>query len=291
MSLMIKILLITLTNWICFILVDCNSVSKNDVGFRACFPHEADDGPSIFDGYCKENLLCYSYDECQGNLVCKNTIPVGDEDFCKYRICGEDEGDCDSKNECQSGLGCASCPASLGFNSNINCCTQRGVDNGGLNFCTSSNPCSIDEGNCNFDSECKYGLICSNHCSSSFGFGPSVNCCSQPILGDEYFCGTAQPCGKNEGDCDSDNECQSNLFCGSNNCPASLDFNSGIDCCSSTQIMSPNYPNSYPKNAEETWLLTAPTGSKITLQFHSFQVRLILEFENWTKYEFRFLFC
>ena len=70
------------------------------------------------------------------------------------------------------------------------------------------------------------------------------------------------------------------IECGSNNCPASLGFNSEIDCCSSTQIMSPNYPNSYPNNAEETWLIAAPNGSIITLQFHSFHVRLILKFEN-----------
>ena len=41
--------------------------------------------------------------------------------------------------------------------------------------------------------------------------------------------------------------------------------------------MSPNYPNSYPKHAKETWLITAPLGSFITLQFHSFHVRLIVE--------------
>ena len=52
-----------------------------------------------------------------------------------------------------------------------------------------------------------------------------------------------------------------------------------------TQIMSPNYPNSYPTDAEESWLLTAPTGSIIILQFHSFHVRLIVESKNRTKFE------
>ena len=44
--------------------------------------------------------------------------------------------------------------------------------------------------------------------------------------------------------------------------------------------MSPNYPNSYPNNAYETWLITDPTASFIILQFHYFDVRLIVEFEN-----------
>ena len=47
-------------------------------------------------------------------------------------------------------------------------------------------------------------------------------------------------------------------------------------------------PMPYPNNAEETWLLTALTGSIIILQFHSFHVRLIVESKNRTKWEFTF---
>ena len=103
--------------------------------------------------------------------------------------------------------------------------------------------------------------------------------CATASNGDDEFC-YCNTCSENEGDCDSHDECQDGLFCGSNNCPASLGFDSEIDCCSSTQIMSPNYPNPYPNYAEETWLITAPTGSIINLQFHSFDVRHIAVFEN-----------
>ena len=101
---------------------------------------------------------------------------------------------------------------------------------------------------------------------------PPLVSCATTNNGEIGFC-YCNTCFENEGDCDSNIECQNNHFCGSNNCPASLDFNSEIDCCSSTQIMSPNYPNSYPENTEETWLITAPTGSFLTLQFNSFHVR------------------
>ena len=100
--------------------------------------------------------------------------------------------------------------------------------------------------------------------------------CATASHGDDEFC-YCNTCSENEGDCDSHNECQSNHFCGSNNCPASLDFNFEIDCCSSTQIMSPNYPNSYPFNAKETWLIIAPNGFIINLQFQSFHVRIIIQ--------------
>ena len=114
--------------------------------------------------------------------------------------------------------------------------------------------------------------------------------CAAVSNGDDKFC-NCNTCSENEGDCDYNYHCQSNHFCGSNNCQTSLGFDSEIDCCSSTQIMSPNYPNFYPKYAEETWLLTAPTGSIIILQFHFFDVRHIyLSTRYRTKYESRFSF-
>ena len=49
---------------------------------------------------------------------------------------------------------------------------------------------------------------------------------------DRECCSAAAPCAINEGDCDSDSECQGDLTCGSNNCPAP--FPSDADCCSSS---------------------------------------------------------
>ena len=100
------------------------------------------------------------------------------------------------------------------------------------------NLCAVDEGDCDFNDECKIGLFCgSNNCPVSLGFDSEVDCCYQPTLGDEHFCASGIPCGEDEGDCDSNDECQNGLVCGSNNCPASLGFDSEVDCC---------YPNSCP---------------------------------------------
>ena len=151
-----------------------------------------------------------------------------------------------------------------------NCAT---ASNGNHEFCY-CNACSENEGDCNSHDECQDGLVCgSDNCPDSLKFDNGVDCCYEGV-GSENFCTIANPCREDEGDCDSNYECQNNLFCVENYCPASLGFDSEVDCCSSTEIMSPNYPNSYPNNAKETWLLTAPTGSIITLQFHSFQVRI-----------------
>ena len=154
----------------------------------------------------------------------------------------------------------------------VNCVTTSDGDD---EFCY-CNTCLENEGDCDYHDECKDDLVCGiNNCPASLGFDSEVDCCYQLPVGDFWnFCASGMPCGENEGDCDSQDECQDGLFCGYNNCPAYLKFHPDVDCCSNTQIVSPNYPN-YPKqNTEETWLLTAPEGSIITLQFHEFHVSL-----------------
>ena len=79
-------------------------------------------------------------------------------------------------------------------------------------------------------------------------------------------------CSKDEGDCDSHDECQDGNVCGANNCPASLGFDFEVDCCT-IGLVSPNYPNTYPSNTYKTWLITAPVGFNVNLRFLSFDVR------------------
>ena len=95
------------------------------------------------------------------------------------------------------------------------------------------------------------------------------------------FC-SCYPCGVDEGPCFSDDQCMDNFFCGYKNCLA-LFSNDDANCCGRNQFKSPNYPNSYFPNDKKTWLITAPIGSIINLQFNSFHVRLFVEFENITK--------
>ena len=52
----------------------------------------------------------------------------------------------------------------------------------------------------------------------------SIKCANE-----DDFCTSENPCGPDEGDCDSHDECQFGLTCGSNNCPESL--NTDMDCC------------------------------------------------------------
>ena len=64
-----------------------------------------------------------------------NTLPLvncatasnGYDEFCYCNACSENEGDCDFHDECEDGFACGSnnCPASLGFGSEVDCCTMN----------------------------------------------------------------------------------------------------------------------------------------------------------------------
>ena len=170
---------------------------------------------------------------------------ANENDFCTSEsLCATDQGDCDTHDECQDELFCGSnnCPDFLGFHYEFDCCYAATV--GDENFCASGIPCGEDEGDCDSHEECQGNLICGSlNCPTSLGFDPDIDCCydnSQSVVGDENFCTTANPCGKDEGDCDIHDECQDILKCVSNNCPQSLGFNSEIDCC--FQISGCGYP-------------------------------------------------
>ena len=89
------------------------------------------------------------------------------------------------------------------------------------------------------------------------------------------------PYGINDGPCVFDDQCKDDIFCGYKNCPISFG-NDDANCCGANQLKSPNYPNNYFTYDKKTWLITAPFGSIINLQFHSFHVWITVEFENIT---------
>ena len=94
--------------------------------------------------------------------------------------------------------------------------------------------------------------------------------------------------GVDEGPCTFDAQCKDSLFCGYKNCQAS-DGNNDVNCCGKNEFKSPNYPNRYFPLDEKTWLITAPVGSIIILQFHSFSVRLITDSKTYSNKIFRHL--
>ena len=119
---------------------------------------------------CFKNIDLFS-------VNCANVIN-GQIGYCACHSCSELEGDCDFDDQCQEGLRCGSnkCPASFGFDAHTDCCYDATV--GDEDFCTTDEPCKVDEGDCDSNEECKNHLFCgSNNCPDSLGFSSSVDCC------------------------------------------------------------------------------------------------------------------
>ena len=152
-------------------------------------------------------------------------------DCTKNNLCEEDEGDCDNDDQCKENHKCGTdnCRRSMpGLHSQFDCCYNEDED-----FCTIHNLCGDKEGDCDSDDMCQEGLLCGlNNCPASLGFDSDVDCCYLSIVGMDDFCTADNPCGVDEGDCDSNNECQTSLICDTaNSCPANLGFTSDVNCC------------------------------------------------------------
>ena len=169
--------------------------------------------------------------------------------------CGINEGDCDNNFECQGELmcgidNCINLLPSDNFPSTHDCCFAAASKCGGsqtdtASCCTSVSPCGINEGDCDDNFECQGVLMCGiDNCINilpSDDIPSTHDCCYSPFLCDgnssndiDSCCRTWNPCGENEGDCDSNAECHEGLVCGTNNCMnilAHQKYEPTHDCC------------------------------------------------------------
>jgi len=166
-----------------------------------------------------------------------NGFPPGNFDFCTdAQPCAQGEGDCDSDQQCQSGLTCRNdVGANYGFDPIVDVCevSNGGAGVGGFDFCTAGKPCAQGEGDCDNNSECQDGLICLSDVGARYGFDPIADVCevSGLPLGSFDFCSDTTPCGQGEGDCDSTSECQDGLTCLNRDFGVLYGFDPLVDVC------------------------------------------------------------
>ena len=119
---------------------------------------------------------------------------------------------------------------------------------GTWSFCSTSNLCQIDEGNCGHalsfdddhvlsaDYECSAGLKCGHdNCPPQLELSPWVDCCYQPKW---------------------------------RRCQDSLDLEEGV-------LSSPYYPNYYEPYQECSWLISVLENHTVTLEFKALSVSII----------------
>ncbi|MFH1786960.1 MAG: hypothetical protein ABH829_04910 [archaeon] len=96
---------------------------------------------------------------------------------------------------------------------------------GDKDYCSTA-VCSAGEGDCDSDSQCASGLVCAINSGSNYGMPQNYDVCINPAVfdavggaynGNEAYCSlkalVGQKCAEGQGDCDSDDECQSGLIC------------------------------------------------------------------------------
>lgn len=124
-----------------------------------------------------------------------------------------------------------------------------------FNKCSDTQCTAAGEGDCDKDDECQGDLKCGvNNCGGDMD--PLADCCYDPkdttaaacdgqgtnmwtCCGEGTTASPAKKCKANEGDCDSDDECESPLVCGRNSCSFTIPsankdrfFPAGqADCC------------------------------------------------------------
>ena len=172
--------------------------------------------------------------------ACEHVGSAGDWLYCTPECpCGEGLGDCNDDSDCLPGLSCAEqVGASYGYASEVDVCRSDCHDGypGDWGHCTVACPCDDGLGDCNDDSECAPGLSCAENTGALYGWSSEVDVCSSDchsgLPGDWGYCSAACPCPEGLGDCNSDAECQTGLFC-VDNAGLNLDLPSNIDVCSS----------------------------------------------------------
>ena len=105
-------------------------------------------------------------------------MTIGDIAYCQCHNCKENDGDCDSDDDCMNNLVCGTnnCPEDLGFESNIDCCYTPLL--GDEKFCSVEFPCKKDEGGCTDDTGCLGGLKCGiDNCPHALGLIGISRCC------------------------------------------------------------------------------------------------------------------
>ncbi len=108
---------------------------------------------------------------------------------------------------------------------------------GDWHYCLDCGPCAEGEGDCDSDSECMSGLYCISNVGGDYGWTWNVDVCQSSSCpwspGDYAYCRDCGPCAEGEGDCDSDSECMSGLYC-VNNVGATYGWAWGVDVCQSS---------------------------------------------------------
>jgi len=193
--------------------------------------------------------------ECETGLICgtdngRNYGLSRAVDVCVAAHCVNGIRDADEAGQDCGGADCPACDCS-----GLPAQNQAG-------HCTAECPCTAGEGDCDVDDQCDTGLICLEGNGRQFGLTNGADlcvdptcdngvldlgevtvdcgggcgtvcpnsCANQPVNGNINRCDPTCTCAVQEGDCDSDADCDGTAICVSN-VGGAFGFSSSIDMC------------------------------------------------------------
>ena len=154
----------------------------------------------------------------------------GQAGYCTSKcLCIADEGHCESNDQCISGHNCGfdNCKPELGYPNGTNCCYNI------ADYC--SDFLSTENGTWMLQSPINNSNEYVSEVSCSWYIGGSGSATCGATVADWSCCSSANPCIVEDGDCDSDSECESGLTCGTNNCGPLFPYS--FDCCESPNLV------------------------------------------------------
>lgn len=165
----------------------CSALCQCSEGQGDC---DSNTDPNITD--CAPGLRCYT--DAGGSFpgtgldaeddVCATCLPDGANgniDFCNAGCpCDQGQGDCDADSDCVAGAFCfLNVGADYGLPADTDVCDdcRPPSQNGHVNFCSESCPCSHGEGDCDTNADCDAGLTCVNNVGAQFGLSADTDVC------------------------------------------------------------------------------------------------------------------
>jgi len=202
---------------------------------------DCDSDSDCVTGLCSHDVGA-NYGAVSSFDVCENSCDPANMDWscCSSSAkCDDGDGDCDSDSDCLSGYCAHNVGSSYGASASFDVCETAATCapvNMDWSCCTSSSPCAIGDGDCDSDSDCVSGAMCGHDIGSQFGATASFDVCvtavrdCSPATEDWSCCSPTDPCGDEEGDCDSDSECQTDMVC-THNVGTEYGISTSFDVC------------------------------------------------------------
>ena len=187
-----------------------NLLKRGCCGYTSDIPTSCNSNSYVYDCCTSQNPCsvgvggCNYDSDCQGNLICggMNGASCGPDAPRDFRCCVDPNNiPAPSPTTCNSFL-------------DWNCCNNQ-------------YPCGQGSGDCDSDDHCAGDLICGDgNCGPNAPAG--FDCCKSSSNGYDE-CSTSNQCNAGEGHCQSHDQCQSGLVCGTQNCGST--YPSDYNCC------------------------------------------------------------